>query len=311
MLRIIVLLFVLTFQVFYSQQNTTVTPVIPEIISQIPTVRDFTLSPSQDEIYFTAQGYSGELSTIVKVAKKDGQWSSPQVASFSGQYRDLEAMFSPDGLRLFFVSDRPNTFSSSEKKNHDIWYVERSSLTSNWSEPKNLGAPINTEGDEFYPSIAKNGNLYFTSTAATSKGKDDIFMSEWKNGKYNQPKSLSEAINSVGYEYNSYIAPDESFLLFGGYKRKDGLGSGDLYVSYKNEGGNWSTAKNLSSEINSDKMDYCPFYDIKTNTLYFTSRRTAIQPDTTKSKSLKEILNIMNSYQNGLSRIYSTSIKLQ
>ncbi|WP_109300360.1 PD40 domain-containing protein [Aquimarina sp. AU474] len=310
MKRISILLFFVIATSAYSQEKSKVQPVLPEIISQLPTVRDFTISPDQNEIYFTAQGYLGELSTIIKVTKENDTWSKPEVAPFSGQYTDLEAMFAPDGLKLFFVSNRPIDNSVSETKDQDIWYIERSSVSNAWSEPKNIGSPINTSGDEFYPSIASNGNLYFTSTADSSKGKDDIFMSTWENGKYNLPISLSEAVNSPGYEYNSYVAPDESFLIFGGYQRKDGLGSGDLYISYRDNEGNWGVAKNLSKEINSKKMDYCPFYDNKTQTLYFTSKRSAIKQDVTQPKNLKQLLQLMNTYENGLSRIYSTSVKL-
>lgn len=308
----ITILFLFSFisQFSIGQKKSNIEAVLPEIIIQFPTVRDFTMSPAQDEVYFTAQGYSGELSTIIKVTKKDNTWSSPEVASFSGKYNDLEAMFSPDGLKLFFVSNRPLKNTETETKDLDIWYIERSEIANSWSTPINIGSPINTEDGEFYPSVAENGNLYFTSTASTSKGKDDIFVSTWKNNQYTTPVSLSEAINSEGYEYNSYVAPDESFLIFGGYKRKDGLGSGDLYISYRDKEGLWSKAKNLTREINSDKMDYCPFYDVKTQTLYFTSKRSTIDKNTHSSQDVKQLLKMMNVYQNGLSRIYSTSIKL-
>ncbi|MDH7448332.1 hypothetical protein [Aquimarina sp. 2201CG14-23] len=311
MKKTILFLFIATIQFLYSQETSSkIQSILPEIISQFPNVRDFTISPNQNEVYFTAQGYLGELSTIIKTTKVDGKWTAPIVAPFSGQYTDLEAMFSPDGLRLFFVSNRPKNNTNTEPKDQDIWYIKRSKVTSDWSAPINLGNPINTEGDEFYPSIARNGNLYFTSTGEGTKGKDDIFMSVWENNTYSKPISLSEAINSEGYEYNSYIAPDESFLIFGAYQRKDGLGSGDLYISRKSKDGSWSKATNLTATINSDKMDYCPYYDQKTSTLYFTSKRTSIQQDFSKSRNLQQLLKLMHSYKNGLSRIYSASLKL-
>ncbi len=309
MKKTVILLCLAYTQLVIGQEKSTVTSFLPDVISKFPTVRDFTISPNQEELYFTAQGYAGELSTIIRVTKKDNTWSKPEIASFSGKYRDLEPMFSPDGLKLFFVSNRPNAYTTNEKKNHDIWYVERSSINEGWSIPKNLGSPVNTEGDEFYPSIANNGNIYYTSTGVGTKGKDDIFVSKFENNAYSKPISLPKTINSVGYEYNSYISPDEAFLIYGGYKRKDGLGSGDLYISYKDKDGKWSEAKNLT-QINSDKMDYCPYYDIKTQTLFFTSKRNAIKDDMTSSKNLEQLLKLMNSYENGLSRIYKTSIKL-
>ena len=67
---------------------------------------------------------------------------------------------------------------------------------------------------------------------ASTKGKDDIFVSKWENGKYTEPVSLSDSINSDGYEFNAFIAPDESYIIFTAYQREDGFGSGDLYMSY-------------------------------------------------------------------------------
>jgi len=300
----------LLIQSMRSQKNGKVQPVLSEIISQFPNVRDFTISPAQNEIYFTAQGYSNELSTIIRVVKKDTIWGRPEVAPFSGQYKDMEAMFSPNGLRLYFVSNRPKNTEQIVPNDYDIWYIERNKSATGWSAPINIGSPINTDGDEFYPSIASNGNLYFTSTRSGTKGKDDIFMSSWENNRYTPPISLSEAINTDGYEYNSYIAPDESFLIFGGYNRKDGIGSGDLYISHKTKDKSWSKAKHMKDIINSNKMDYCPFYDIQNNNLYFTSKRVSIPKKNKKLKDVKQLLEIMNNYQNGLSRVYRIIITL-
>ncbi|WP_103866440.1 PD40 domain-containing protein [Aquimarina sp. I32.4] len=220
MKKITTLLFIVITYCATGQSATRISPVFPEVLSQFPSVRDYTTSPTHDEIYFTVQGYAGELSTIIKITKKDASWSTPEIAPFSGQFDDLEAMFSPDGLKLYFVSNRPLENTGVKAKDYDIWYIKRSDITAKWSAPINIGNPINTKGDEFYPSVATNGNLYFTSTATASKGKDDIFVSTWQNNTYTNPVSLSEAINSEGYEYNSYIAPDESFLIFGRWHRQ-------------------------------------------------------------------------------------------
>lgn len=117
-------------------------------------------------------------------------------------------------------------------KDYDVWYVERKNTDAPWSKPINLGKPVNTGHNEFYPSVSKNNNLYFTSDSPESKGKDDIFFSPWENEKYLQPLLLSDSINTEGYEFNSFVSQDESYLIFSGYNRKDGFGSGDLYISY-------------------------------------------------------------------------------
>lgn len=290
----------------FSQQ--VIEPFVPNIVKQFPNVRDITISPNGDEIMFTAQSVMGNLSAIIYLKKEGNTWSNPKIASFSGKDFDLEPCFSPDGLKLYFVSTRPLTSNNNEPKDFDIWYVERHSLNGDWSEPKNMGSPINTEHGEFYPSIAKNGNLYFTRDDTTIKRKDDIYLSVHHNGVYSEPKALSDSINSEGYEYNAFIAPDESYLIFGCYNRSDGFGSGDLYISYKINS-EWGEAKNMGDNINSDKMDYCPFVDSKTNTLYFTSKRDNTKIQFENALKLEELLTELNKYDNGSSRLYRISLE--
>ena len=107
----------------------------------------------------------------------------------------LEPFLSPDGRRLFFVSDRPLHDSIGVKKDFDIWYVERNKSGEKWSNPKNIGKPINSDLDEFYPSISENNNLYFTMESPNGLGKDDIYFCRWNNGKYSDPVLLDENIN--------------------------------------------------------------------------------------------------------------------
>jgi len=268
-------------------------------------VRDFTMSNNQTEIYFTIQSPNEELSGIFKTIKIKGEWQGAILTSFSGQFKDLEPFLSPDGLELYFASNRPFLTSENKTKDFDIWVVERKTITKKWSKPRNLGKPVNTVHNEFYPAVTNSKNMYFTSDRPTVKGKDDIFLSEWKGDAYQEAISLPVSINTESYEYNAYIAPDESFILFGGYKRKDGFGSGDLYLSYQ-EDGKWSLAKNMGETVNSKYMDYCPFIDWSTKTLYFTSKRSILKAD--KNYNSSEFLNEVTSYSNGLSRIYKVNI---
>ncbi|HMB99632.1 MAG TPA: hypothetical protein VKN14_01205 [Flavobacteriaceae bacterium] len=299
-----ILLFVLLIisQVSFTQNSDK--PFIPDIVSQFPNVRDVAISPDGNEIMFSAQSVMGNLSTIVSVSKKGTQWSKPKVASFSGKYFDLEPFFSSDGLKLYFVSTRPLDQNSTKTKDFDIWYVERKTTSDSWSEPKNLGSPINTEHGEFYPSIAENGNFYFTRDNPTLGRKDDLYVSKFIDGTYSVPKALPDTINSEGYEYNAFIAPDESYILFGSYNRKDGFGSGDMYISHNTENG-WTEAKNLGNSINTNKMDYCPF--VKDDILYFTSKKDATQTEFDSALTIEQVMQEFNKYDNGSSRLYQIS----
>lgn len=277
-----------------------------DFLIKYPNVRDFTMTTDGNEAYFTIQNPLEEFSMIVRMNKSKEKWSEPVMVPFTGHYRDIEPSLSPDGLRLYFSSDRPVNVQSKEPKDYDIWYVERKDRKSEWSVPKNIGAPVNSDKDEFYPSVARNGNMYFTSERDGAPGKDDIFMSKW-DGAYALPIPLSIAINSAGLEFNAFIDPDEKYLLYTGYARPGNVGSGDLFISYKNADGTWGESKSLGAIINSKYMDYCPFVDKATKTLYFTSRRS----DITKHdfQSLEDFEKVVGQYENGFSRMYKVSIK--
>lgn len=301
------ILFLFIFIAFYANAQDRPLPVDNKFIAEYSNVRDFTVSEIGDEAYFTVQSLLTEVSVILKTKFVNRAWSKPEIASFSGRYSDLEPYFSPDGLRLYFASNRPVDSQSGKAKDFDIWYVERSSLNAGWGEPINIGEPVNTKGDEFYPAVADNQNLYFTTERESTKGKDDIFMCRWENGKYSQAVSLSDSINSAGFEFNAYIAPNESFLIYTGYNRPGGLGSGDLYISfYRN--GNWTQAVSLGEKINSASMDYCPYIHWKTKTLYFTSKRSSLPPPPYQFSNAGELQQTLEKYENGNSRIYKVPI---
>lgn len=283
----------------------TIETALHDSLSGFPNVRDFAMSESQDEAYFTAQSILGEISVIMRVDKINNQWGKAKIAIFSGQHHDLEPFLSVDGNTLFFSSKRSNDFT--EKANYDIWFVNRVDKGSIWSEPKNMGPHINSQHNEFYPSVAANNNFYFTGNKQDSKGKDDIYFSEYKDGQYQPSYSISKSVNTAGDEYNAYISKNEKYLIFGAYKRADGVGSGDLYVSYKRRDKSWSPALRLPEPVNSKHMDYCPF--VIGDTLYFTSRRSDINPSEQHFKESKSLLHQINKPENGLSRIYKTPIK--
>ncbi len=291
-----------------KEPTQRVKPFLSEIVSQFPDVRDVAISPDELEVYFTIQSYNNELSAIVFVKNVAGSYTKPEVASFSGRFSDLEPCFSSDGLKMYFVSNRPMADTGSVTKDYDIWYVQRKSLTDAWSKPINMGAPVNSEDNEFYPSFGKSGNLYFTCDGKGTKGKDDIFLSEMKNGKYSERVSLSDSINSEGLEFNAFVAPDESYLIYTCYNKKGDFGSGDLYYSSK-ENGVWTKGVNMGAEINTSRMEYCPFVDTKNGVLYFTSRRNNVNTNFDRPQTIDELLKEMNRYENGQSRLYQAGYR--
>lgn len=244
----------------------------PGLVSNGFDNRDMALSPAGDEMFFTLQ--SKQFSVILTSRRqKGGQWSTPEVAPFSGRFKDLEAAFSPDGKQLFFASARPLSDTGTAPKDFDIWCVKRSG--EGWAAPFRLSATVNTEKDEYYPSVARSGNLYFTRDNGATK--EDIFVARSSGGTYTAAEALPAAVNAEGYDFNAFVDPDEAFILFTSYKRSDDRGGGDLYASMKKDG-RWQPARNLGGEINSTSIDYCPFVSFDKKHFFFTSKRTAATP---------------------------------
>lgn len=278
-------------------------------LNQFLSVRDFCLSKDGNESFFSIQSPFQEISQIISVKKVNGEWTDPELLPFSDSYLYMEPFLSRDGKRLYFASDRPLNDKVQEKKDFDIWYVERKSQADPWSEPINLGKPVNSELNEFYPTLSDNNNLYFTMESPAGLGKDDIYFCRWENGNYSSPVMLDENINSDGYEFNAYISRKEDFLLFSKYNAPGGHGSGDLYLSKKDGNGNWEKAENIGLPINTKYMEYCPFYDEESGTLYFTSKRNNLMPR--EFEDISEFQNYINESNNGLSKIYKTKLKIE
>lgn len=261
--------------------------------------RDIAISPEGNEIIFTLCDYKQLKRCLVRIEKRGNQWSNKEVLSFSGKYSDIEPCYSVTGNELFFASDRPLKLDST-RSDYNIWVSKKTS--NGWSEPEPLQSNINSKMDEFFPSVAKNGNLYFTSVRENGIGKEDIFVSKFINGKYTDPEPLDSNINTRTYEFNAYITPEEDLIIFSSFGRKDDLGGGDLYYSRKNTNGFWTTAVNMGSDINSNKLDFCPFIDISRGNFYFTSER--ILPVDKRLENVSELEKLANNVLNGMGNIF-------
>jgi hypothetical protein len=198
-------------------------------------------------------------------------WSPPQMAPFSGTYRDADPYVTADGKRLYFISDRP--VDGKPKDDMDIWMMERTPDGA-WGSPKNLGAPINSPGNEWFPRPTSNGTLYFGSDRPGGLGRTDLYKSKLTNGKYAAPENLGAPVNSAADEYEPCIAPDESFLIFMASGRPDDMGRGDLYISVKKNGA-WTPPRNLGETINRRGLDIGAWLSFDGKWFYWSSGRKA------------------------------------
>ncbi|MEM9819471.1 MAG: sialidase family protein [Bacteroidota bacterium] len=220
-------------------------------------------------------------------ALRGNKWSSPQTLFAHEAYGFNDPFLSPDEKRLYFISQKASE-GAGAKRDYDIWYVEKQH--DSWSEPINAGPNINSGKDEYYISFTREGTMYFSSNKNTPKKERssfDIYSSKNINGQFQPAVQLGPSVNTSNYEADVFVAPDESYLIFCA-RRPEGLGRGDLYISYKNIDGTWTKAINMGNKINTAKHELCPFVSMDGKYFFYTSNQDIYWVSTKIITELKE-----------------------
>ena len=213
-----------------------------------------TFTPEMDELYFTRRKPDQD-NAVYGMKLEGGKWSKPQPAFFTSEAGwDFEPHISPSGDRLYFGSVRPLNDTASSSGLHQ-WYSKRT--VDGWDDPRPLEKPFIDRRITMYLTSATNGNLYFTTGAEGVAPEDwDIHTSANLNGEYSDVVRMGPEINFDGkYIAHSYIAPDESYMIYDG-ESDSGYGDCDLFISF-NRQGRWTEALNLGPEINTDECEMC------------------------------------------------------
>ncbi len=136
------------------------------------------------------------------------------------------------------------------------------------------------------------------------EGKDeDIVVSTWSGGQYQEPVSLPDEINSKGAEFNAYVDPEESFILYTAYNKPGNIGQGDLYISFRSIDCGWSNSKNLGDKTNKKGLTYCPYVSSDLKYFFFTSARWP-QPPFTEKQNVESLKKKLKAPLNGWDNIY-------
>ncbi|MDB5274221.1 MAG: yiaD [Chitinophagaceae bacterium] len=141
-------------------------------------------------------------------------------------------------------------------------------------KPVALPKNINKLMVQAYPVLtADKKTLIFNARMATSREDDEnIFKSSWVNGKWSDPVPISANINTQTNEGACSMSADGRTLVFASCNRKDGVGSCDIYVSYKS-GEDWCIPVNMGRKVNSAGWDSEPSISADGKVLYFSSER--------------------------------------
>lgn len=198
--------------IFVSQKDEKGKWQRPQVIdSELNSAEDegaCSITPDGRTMYLTVCKTDNNYPRYAQIAtsrRSDAAWSKPQVLELVRDTLSLYAhpAVSPDGKWLYFVSDMPGGMGGK-----DIWRVRISDTSMGGVE--NLGAPINTPGDEMFPTFRPNGDLYFSSDGHEGMGGLDIFIAS--------PNAFGWKIEHPGFPLNSQ--GDDFGMTFEGMKNQ-------------------------------------------------------------------------------------------
>jgi hypothetical protein len=252
--------------VYFGQPPPGETPVVfaPGVISREDRFEQFLLylPGGKDLAYGVTNGDWSEFS-LYTMSMEGGAWSPPVPAPFLGDDPEaLTATIALDRRQAFFTAARPSYPPA------DIWTCRRGDA--GWSEPRKLGPPISSGGDEFEVAVARDGTLYFSSSREGGEGDLDIYRARPVGGEYPEAENLGPPINTSAGDDLPYIAPDQSYLIFAS-DRPGGAGNRDLYVSFR-EDGSWTEPVGLGPRINTEAWEIYPSVSPDGRYLFFTRR---------------------------------------
>lgn len=177
---------------------------------------DFTFSPNEPVLYFTSKrplepgGAPTESSNLWKVQYTDDQWLTPtpvSAALITSSHESYPSVANDKTLYFFRRFD-------DENRNYEMMYSEFADGA--YQTPVRMGKEINTQWEEWDPSIAPDGSfLVFCSKKPSGYGQDDLYVSfRTDSGGWSDAVNLGNAINSGGSENRPFITSDMKFLFF-------------------------------------------------------------------------------------------------
>ncbi len=213
----------------------------------------------QNEVESKYDGYD-----IMYTELENGKWSKPVITSFSSPgYGDLEAFFTPGGQQVFFNSKRPPL----GKKGWETWFVKREG--DKWGTPELLGKPF---GRVCYTTFSRTGYMYYTREDLT-----ELYRASFANGKLGEPEKLGKNANFYKIQFNAFIAPDESYLIFSAMKNPENNKVYDLFICFKTKTGTWTKPVDLGPEINTSNKVSSPYVSPDGKYFFFSSDKSGVQ----------------------------------
>ncbi len=247
------------------------------------------------ESYFTAGQYDKAESTLGQFLKAEVQ-NRPKIERARLLMNNIEfARENKDhasGYKLKMLSDTVNAFvmqyfpvltadqqqmiftrrlGGGPSDDEDL-VISRKDARGRWTEPESISKNINSDLNEGTCTISADGRkLIFTSCVGRQGlGSCDLYESVRVGEEWTRPRNLGPAVNSAEWESQPSLSADGRTLYFVS-DRRGGVGRRDIWVSYLNEKGEWTRARNVGKPVNTIYDEISPFIHVNNRVLYFAS----------------------------------------
>lgn len=250
----------------------------PASLSSGTFAEDVALTPDGSTMFLTSGSENDPRQRSIVMLRREGaMWSQPRVASFSGQWRDLEEVLTPDGHTMIFASNRPASgstpidgfFSGGAQpgRGGNLWSVRWNGTS--WDSPQHLPDAVNANTSVFSPAIARDGTLYFMRSSLPGP-RFHIYVSKLEDGTYRS--SAPAPFGDTQYsDFDPTVAPDGSFVIFGSNRPPAARGTSDLFITFARNG-TWSVPQDMGESINPNRDATEPRLSPDARTLYFLSQ---------------------------------------
>lgn len=251
----------------------------PEVVSTRHNETSATSTLDRAVLYFTRGDLASADTVILSAEWRAGRYQDVRVASFSGIWKDSEPSISPDGKRLYFVSNRPVTPGGSPLvatrgrlsfPGANLWYVERHG--NGWGEPVHIGGEIARVPMVYNPVVAASGNLYFSAHREDSGPGYQIYLARPEGTGWSVPKQVTLGKGVQANHMDPAIDPRERFILFAG-DEGDSAGSADIYIAFRTPAGEWGKPIRLPGDVNTMYLENAPTLGRAFGELFVTSMR--------------------------------------
>jgi uncharacterized protein DUF1684/WD40 repeat protein len=221
---------------------------LPDQVSTPKSEVRITFSPDGKRMLWGAIGWSDGVGgwDIYESERATSGWSKPHTVSFDSTANDFDPSFAPDGSGVYFFSNRAGGLGKD-----DIYFAPFDQHTGHYGAPKNLGAAINSAGDEWAPVVSSDGKrLMFASDGHGGRGKHDLFIAHRRGAGWEEIENLAE-LNTPDEDFDATFLHDGVCVVYtSGNFESDAVA---LYFAAFRDG-HFEPRERLPAAVNSPKQ---------------------------------------------------------